>query len=915
MSWSTRSRSGSTASLQRQAQLPLRSPASFVLAVVGHRGSGKSTVIRKGLKQYGLSRPNSLSEKVTSYSTFCLVDHSERTIEVLEIDAAVLLNGPTKRFSWPKFLPSIDAVILCYDASEVSSFRSMSELLENFSIHGVRTVMLACKSDVEPKALNPYYASEMAAMYNVGLAECTSHTEEGRKRMRNCFSYLVMGVAKARAGKGSRSHSLRGSGQAAVAESDGTGTDGSGPSMVAQPKSLLGMTSEMGRARGHSLPNARYPVGNRFPAEGMAARYGSNNNNDGCRLARDPYHRCSARCCAANRKLSNATTTNESEPLSMSNSEDEASSDQRHQSMVRNAELRLLQPKIQGTYVPVDELFDDFFFSAVSKKDPAFATTFMIFYRGFAKPIDLLMQAITRFEVLCEQEKTDEEVIRYSLIRMATMLREWVHEYPGDLSGPDTYPVLMNFYHRLLEHRHCADVVRAAEPAFLAVADAPDLDAAWSARLDSHKPSSVAADYPVLNADMNPGSAMASPASVSGSGGGDSSNHSTLLPSLDVSVAMPSNVDGRPRADSGSVLASPSSLADSHSSTTDMSRLTASSAVVGRDRSLSNATAASFDRQPSLASSESSSGLWGPSPGTSSPGEFASNRAPTPAENARNQARIKAASDAILEMEVAQIGHELTIMAWSVFMDIKPRDLLRHALVPISQRLDGPCMQEIRHFNYISAWIVNMILAQSKVRNRTRMLEKFLTVAQWVRAEDDYATLYCIIGALESQSVFRLRNTWSGLPDKQVLKAYQSLIKLMNSSKSYGAYRMALQSSQDRTIPYLGVIYQDLVSLSAGNPSKDEQQEQVHWRKFELMREDLQTFVACQQYTGSVGQSDPAVQQHIMGLPILGVLDDALMERSKQLEQHAPRGRRTDEAWMSALSRKSKKLFSSSQIV
>ncbi len=123
-----RSRSTSNASLLQQVS-QLHSQASFVIAVVGHHCAGKSTVIKKGLRQFGLSKPNVLSDKVTSHSTVCVVDQEQRTIEVLEIDASALLSGPSRVFSWPKSLPPIDAVILCYDASHRPSFRDMSELL------------------------------------------------------------------------------------------------------------------------------------------------------------------------------------------------------------------------------------------------------------------------------------------------------------------------------------------------------------------------------------------------------------------------------------------------------------------------------------------------------------------------------------------------------------------------------------------------------------------------------------------------------------------------------------------------------------------------------------------------------------------------------------------------------------------
>ena len=131
---SERGRSTSNASLLHQVSHP-QSHASFVIAVVGHHFAGKSTVIKKGLRQFGLSKPNVLSDKVTSHSTVCVVDQEQRTIEVLEIDASALLVGPNKQFSWPKSLPPIDAVVLCYDASHLPSFRGMSELLGEHILH------------------------------------------------------------------------------------------------------------------------------------------------------------------------------------------------------------------------------------------------------------------------------------------------------------------------------------------------------------------------------------------------------------------------------------------------------------------------------------------------------------------------------------------------------------------------------------------------------------------------------------------------------------------------------------------------------------------------------------------------------------------------------------------------------------
>jgi hypothetical protein len=397
-----RSRSGSTASLLQQVQHPPKSHASFVIAVVGHQGAGKTTVIKKGLRQFGLSKPNVLSEKIASHSTICIVDQEQRTIEVLEIDASVLLNGPSKRFAWPKFLPHIDAIILCYDAAQISSFRGMSELLENFAMHSLSTVMLACKSESFPKAVDPYYASDMAAVYNVGLAECSDQSEEGKKRMRDCFSYLVKEVAKARAGRKAAfdpaAHQL----QQLHGSASTTGPGSSSRKMSDATTASLdsSRTSSASQQNSPALSSAGYSSSNENPGFSRATQGAAQSSGHDVRNTA--------------RKLSDATTMSVDAPsLTGSNSEDEAALQQ----SISKAQLGLQSAKTAGGYVSIEELWEKLFFAAVSGDDERFLLMFMVFYRGFARPIELLRQLVARFDALSSSERSDGVMIRFSLMR------------------------------------------------------------------------------------------------------------------------------------------------------------------------------------------------------------------------------------------------------------------------------------------------------------------------------------------------------------------------------------------------------------------------------------------------------------------------------------------------------------------
>lgn len=879
----TRSRSGSTASvLLQQVQHP-KSHANFVIAVVGHLCAGKSTVINKGLRQFGLSRPQVLSEKVTSHSTVCIVDHEQRIIEVLEIDTSVLLSGPSKRFCWPKFLPPIDAVILCYDASNLSSFRSMSELLENFAISNLSTVMLACKSENVPKAVDPYYASEMAGVYNVGLAECTVQSEEGRKRMRDCFSYLVKEVAKAR------------SARSKTREQPTNVTDAS--SLGLRPEATASAVSRghlsqlhAGTMGGRSRSNSAVSGGSGSSASSAGALWPRNRTEASAPGSFSDYSASqpfggsvegpsrlssglSGGQSVGNADLRNVSgSMSRSEPSSVAgeSSLDDEGADAAQESITR-AQLGLQSAKSAGGYVTLEKLWDKLFFAAVTGSEERFLLMFMVFYRGFVRPIELLRQMISRFESLASREQKDS-LIRYSLLRLTAMLGDWMQDYPGDLSGIETWPLLCNFFDRLCAHPTTTHLALPLRPLLRSIQDAPDLDAAWSKDQDSSKPKSVAADVPPVRPPLT------------------SQTPSQLPPEM-------SRMDNSSRdlahseASSGTAQSTQSEREDCRSTGLGVE------VCATRDRSASDVTASSSlgtgdmsssstDVAPPTASSAvitQSGASIGPAPLNNwSPG----GQPKSPKDVHEQKFRLRAASTALAEIEDAVIAAELTRLEWDLFIAIRPRDLLRHILSNRESRpKESPVARSIAFFNYVSYWVASMIVVQSKTKLRARMLEKFMNIAAILRHSNNYNTLQALLAGLGNSAVHRLKTAHSLIMGKPVNKAYQSLLRLMGSDRSFAAYRLALENSDGRTIPYLGVHLQDILSMSDGNPSKRATDEMVHWRKFSLMDEAVMALVHCQQWSNDLPPPNKEVERHIMGLPLFD--EETLYSRSLAVE---PRG-------------------------
>ena len=112
-------------------------------------------------------------------------------------------------------------------------------------------------------------------------------------------------------------------------------------------------------------------------------------------------------------------------------------------------------------------------------------------------------------------------------------------------------------------------------------------------------------------------------------------------------------------------------------------------------------------------------------------------------------------------------------------------------------------MASIAHFNFISAWVVTIIVSQSRLSKRVVLLQKFMSIAVELRNLNNYNSLMAIMAGINSASVLRLRQTRQAIITKKIYKQFQSLERLMSTDKSFSSYRMALKASGAPGIPYL----------------------------------------------------------------------------------------------------------------
>ncbi|KAF9099228.1 hypothetical protein BGX23_003463 [Mortierella sp. AD031] len=142
-----------------------------------------------------------------------------------------------------------------------------------------------------------------------------------------------------------------------------------------------------------------------------------------------------------------------------------------------------------------------------------------------------------------------------------------------------------------------------------------------------------------------------------------------------------------------------------------------------------------------------------------------------------------------------------------------------------------------------------------------------LSQAKRLRDMGNFNTTMAIIGAMNTSSIHRLMQTREMLQGKEIWATFKELEHLMSSERSFYEYRTALKAQKMPCIPYLGVHLGDLLSISEGN--RDLRQDgSIHWQKFCLLTEVISTVMHFQSEPYMI-QPDPFISRAITDTHVL----------------------------------------------
>ncbi|KAM9975029.1 hypothetical protein ACTFIW_008503 [Dictyostelium discoideum] len=161
------------------------------------------------------------------------------------------------------------------------------------------------------------------------------------------------------------------------------------------------------------------------------------------------------------------------------------------------------------------------------------------------------------------------------------------------------------------------------------------------------------------------------------------------------------------------------------------------------------------------------------------------------------------------DIDEFEIAKQLTLIEFENFRRIKPIDLL----TCVDLKHKTPHITNImERFNNISTWVSTTIVRGENLKNRVKIMNKFIKIAEHLKNLNNFNSLTAILVAIQRSTVTRKELV------KQSVKIITDLEKLMSSDDSYSTYRTRLAQCSPPCVPYISIYLQDIMDLEKKNP-------------------------------------------------------------------------------------------------
>ena len=186
------------------------------------------------------------------------------------------------------------------------------------------------------------------------------------------------------------------------------------------------------------------------------------------------------------------------------------------------------------------------------------------------------------------------------------------------------------------------------------------------------------------------------------------------------------------------------------------------------------------------------------------------------------------------DLSEVEIARQLCLLQQDLFKKVESWEFFGAAWTKPDKDIKCPNLVNMaQNFNELSRFVSFQILSVPLLKDRAKVLRKWVVIARELRDLGNFNAVFSIISGLASASVYRLKKTFATLT-RDKTRVYEELQKMTQPAKSWANYREVLKISNPPSIPYIGVYQTDLVFLEDGSPTFSKNGD-VNFQKSRLM--------------------------------------------------------------------------------